>query len=84
MTSPLQPVADSKSIAQMGYDEGAQQYHVQFRQGGSVYVYNDVDKDTADAIAVADSKGAEIQARLVRTGLNFTKIDPPDIDQSAG
>ena len=64
----------------MGYDESAQQYHVQFRPGGSVYVYNDVDKDTADAIAQADSKGGAIQARLVSTGLKFTKIDPPEAD----
>lgn len=84
MTSPLQPATGSKGIAQMGYDAGAQQYHVQFRPGGSVYVYDDVDKETADAIAAADSKGGAIQSRLVSAGLKFTKIDPPDAEESQG
>lgn len=76
-TSPLQPVPDSKGIAQMGYDDGAQQYHVQFRAGGPVYIYKGVPPDIAQTVGESESKGKAIQALLVGQ-YEFDKVDPQE------
>lgn len=78
-TSPLQPV-DSTGLHQIGYDEDAQEFHVQFRPGKAVYIYPGIDADTAAAITGADSKGKAVQAILVPR--EFRKIDPPEDDAS--
>jgi hypothetical protein len=82
-TSPLQPV-ESRGIAQTGYDDAAQDYHVQFKAGGPVYVYHEVDADTAAAIASADSVGKAVSTYLVSGGFKWTKLDPPAEDDAGG
>ena len=75
-TSPLQPVEGSKSGLQKGYDDSTGEYHVQFKAGGPVYIYPDVDADTAGAIDSSDDPRKAISAVLV--GRDFRKVDPQD------
>lgn len=78
-TSPLAPV-QSSSVAQIGYDAASQEFHVQFRPGKAVYIYPEVDNDTAQQITTADSVGKMVQALLV--GREFRKVDPPSDDEA--
>lgn len=47
---------DSSNIDAIGYDEEAQELHVQF-QGGSEYVYSGVPGDVHERLMSAPSKG---------------------------
>jgi KTSC domain len=53
---PMTPV-DSSNLAQIGYDQEAQELYVEFISG-STYVYSGVPESTAQEIMNADSKGS--------------------------
>lgn len=69
-------------IANHSYDESTQSYRVQFKDGGPIYIYSDVDVEKANAIQAADSDqlGKIIQSELVRSDHPFTKIEPDALD----
>lgn len=50
-------VENSTQIASIGYDHALKLLEIEFKAGGSVYQYEGVPADMADAFAKADSKG---------------------------
>ncbi|AFM23327.1 KTSC domain-containing protein [Desulfomonile tiedjei] len=62
---------DSSNIEAIGYDEDAQELHVQFLSGG-YYVYSDVPRSIFDQIMYAPSKGSFLN-REVKNIYQFRK-----------
>lgn len=70
----------ASSIASTEYDANARTYSVQFKAGGPIYVYKDVDPATAREVEGADSKGAAI-GQYLRGSFDFYKVDPSQDQQ---
>lgn len=62
---------DSSNIEAIGYDEDAEELHVQFL-GRGYYVYHDVPRNIFDDLMNASSKGSFLN-REVRGVYRFTK-----------
>ncbi len=62
---------DSSNIEAIGYDENAQELHVQFLSGG-YYVYHDVPREIFDNIMAAPSKGSYLN-REIKGVYRYTK-----------
>lgn len=62
---------DSSNIEAIGYDDDAQELHVQFTSGGH-YIYHDVPRQIFDDLMNAPSKGSFLN-REVKNVYRFTK-----------
>jgi hypothetical protein len=62
---------DSSNIEAIGYDDTAQELHVQFLSSG-YYVYYDVPRETFDSLMYSSSKGSFLN-REVKNVYRFTK-----------
>jgi hypothetical protein len=62
---------DSSNIEAIGYDDDAQELHVQFL-GGGYYIYHDVPRNIFDELMNASSKGSFLN-REVKSVYRFTK-----------
>ncbi len=62
---------DSSNIESIGYDDSAQELHVQFLNGG-LYIYHGVPSDVFDGMLNASSKGSFLN-RSVKEIYKFTK-----------
>ena len=62
---------DSSNIEAIGYDENAQELHVQFLSGG-YYVYHEVPREIFDNIMAAPSKGSYLN-REIKGVYRYTK-----------
>jgi hypothetical protein len=62
---------DSSNIEAIGYDDDAQELHVQFLSGG-FYIYHQVPRHIFDAFMTAPSKGSFLN-REVKGVYQFTK-----------
>jgi len=62
---------DSSNIEAIGYDDDAQELHVQFLGGGN-YIYYDVPRNIFDELMNASSKGSFLN-REVKSVYQFTK-----------
>lgn len=62
---------DSSNIEAIGYDDDAQELHVQFL-GGRYYIYHDVPRNIFDELMNASSKGSFLN-REVKSAYRFTK-----------
>jgi hypothetical protein len=61
----------SSNVEAIGYDDGAQELHVQFLSGG-YYIYHDVPREVFDELMYAPSKGSFLN-RQVKGVYQFTK-----------
>ena len=62
---------DSSNIEAIGYDDDAQELHVQFLGGGN-YIYHDVPRSLFEELMNASSKGSFLN-REVKSVYRFTK-----------
>lgn len=62
---------DSSNVEAIGYDNDAQDLHVQFLSGG-YYVYHDVPSEIFDEFLAAPSKGSFLN-RVIKGVYQFTK-----------
>ena len=62
---------DSSNIEAIGYDDDAQELHVQFLSGG-YYIYHDVPRQVFDGLMFATSKGSFLN-REVKGVYQFTR-----------
>jgi hypothetical protein len=62
---------DSSNIEAIGYDDTAQELHVQFLSSG-YYIYYDVPREIFDALMYSASKGSFLN-REVKNVYRFTK-----------
>lgn len=63
MTPDMQPTPESSSVAEIGYDEQAEEVWVTFVQSGT-YVYSQVPQVVWDEFCAAASKGAFVNSVL--------------------
>lgn len=68
---PEMTYVDSSNIEAVGYDEEAQEMHVQFLNGG-YYIYHGVPRQTFDGMMSAPSKGSFLN-REVKNVYSYTK-----------
>ena len=63
---------DSSNVEAIGYDEAAQELHVQFLSGGT-YVYHGVPQDVYDDLMAAPSKGSYLN-RMIKGNYEYSKM----------
>jgi hypothetical protein len=63
---------DSSNVEAIGYDDDAQELHIQFLQGAGYYVYHNVPRQIFDDLMYAPSKGSFLN-REVKNVYQFTK-----------
>jgi len=68
---PEMTYVQSSNIEAVGYDESAEQLHVQFLSGG-YYVYHDVPREVFQELMYAPSKGSFLN-REIKNRYHFTK-----------
>jgi hypothetical protein len=73
VVKPTMIPVDSAGIASIGYDAGAQELYVRFRDGESTYVYSPVPEFTYRRLLRSDSKGAFVN-REIKPHYEFREV----------
>lgn len=64
---------ESTNLEAIGYDEGQNILHVQFKHGGT-YQYFSVDKSIYDGFFNAESQGKYFDLNVKKAGYEFSKV----------
>lgn len=67
-------VNNSSLVSAYKYDAGEKELYVQFKSNGAKYVYYDVPRFLADAIAESETPGKVINSQVIKAGKRYERV----------